>query len=231
MNTQIKDFHLTIRLKNNQLLERRTQRGLNLAQMAEAVGIHYTTYCGFESMRIKPYNIITGDLKPAAEKIADYLFEDPKVLWSAEIKAVQRNILVRKFSGDQARDLVGEYTSRLALPPDRVLEKLEAQQHILDLIKNKLSPRQAKVITLRFGLDGSDPQSLDEVAQAFDPPLTKSRIGQIESYVLRKLRYSGYALDLAEHAGFDMSRQMKALAASNKAHENYLNGYVQVNND
>lgn len=49
------------------------------------------------------------------------------------------------------------------------------------------NPREGKVLLLRFGLDGIDPMTLDEVGQLFN--VTRERIRQVEAKALRKLRH------------------------------------------
>ena len=50
-----------------------------------------------------------------------------------------------------------------------------------------LTPREQKVIRLRYGLDDSHPRTLEEVGKEFD--VTRERIRQIEAKALRKLRH------------------------------------------
>ena len=50
-----------------------------------------------------------------------------------------------------------------------------------------LTPREQKVIRLRYGLDDSHPRTLEEVGREFD--VTRERIRQIEAKALRKLRH------------------------------------------
>ena len=52
---------------------------------------------------------------------------------------------------------------------------------------SSLNERELRILTLRFGLDGSHPKSLEEVGEEFD--LTRERIRQIESRALSKLRH------------------------------------------
>ena len=49
-----------------------------------------------------------------------------------------------------------------------------------------LSYRERRVLELRYGLDGHDPRTLDEVGRAFN--VTRERIRQIENQSLRKLQ-------------------------------------------
>jgi RNA polymerase primary sigma factor len=69
-------------------------------------------------------------------------------------------------------------------PPD-LLENI----NIFDLISrhfNKLNEHERKILTLRFGLDDNDPQTLDVIGQQFG--VTRERIRQIEAKSLDKLR-------------------------------------------
>ena len=50
-----------------------------------------------------------------------------------------------------------------------------------------LTPREAKVMRMRFGIDMSSDHTLDEVGKQFD--VTRERIRQIEAKALRKLKH------------------------------------------
>ena len=54
-------------------------------------------------------------------------------------------------------------------------------------ILNTLSPREEKVIRLRFGIGCDREHTLEEIGQEFD--VTRERIRQIEAKALRKLRH------------------------------------------
>jgi len=57
----------------------------------------------------------------------------------------------------------------------------------VDEVLNALSDREARVLRMRFGLNGSRPMTLEEVGQKFG--VTRERIRQIEAKALRKLRH------------------------------------------
>lgn len=52
---------------------------------------------------------------------------------------------------------------------------------------NTLTPREAKVLKLRFGLEDGKSRTLEEVGKEFN--VTRERIRQIEAKALRKLRH------------------------------------------
>ena len=57
----------------------------------------------------------------------------------------------------------------------------------LDEVLGTLTPREAKVLSMRFGLEGGHPHTLEEVGKYFN--VTRERIRQIEAKALRKLRH------------------------------------------
>ena len=70
-------------------------------------------------------------------------------------------------------------------PADAASHTLLKEQ-LADVLKT-LTPREEKVLRLRFGLDDGRPHTLEEVGEEFD--ITRERIRQIEAKALRKLRH------------------------------------------
>ena len=54
-----------------------------------------------------------------------------------------------------------------------------------------LTPREAKVVRMRFGIDMSSDHTLEEVGKQFD--VTRERVRQIEAKALRKLKHPSRA--------------------------------------
>jgi RNA polymerase primary sigma factor len=54
-------------------------------------------------------------------------------------------------------------------------------------VLTKLSPREERIIRMRFGFEDGNPRTLEEVGQVF--AVTRERIRQIEAKALRKLRH------------------------------------------
>jgi len=66
-----------------------------------------------------------------------------------------------------------------------------ALQERISSVLNSLSPREAKVLRMRFGIDMNTDHTLEEVGKQFD--VTRERIRQIEAKALRKLRHPSRA--------------------------------------
>ena len=73
-------------------------------------------------------------------------------------------------------------------------EKLKRQ---LISVLDTLTPREEKVIRLRYGIDDSRPRTLEEVGKEFN--VTRERIRQIEAKALRKLRHPSRSKRLKEY--------------------------------
>jgi RNA polymerase primary sigma factor len=58
-------------------------------------------------------------------------------------------------------------------------------------VLDSLTPREAKVLRMRFGVEMSTDHTLEEVGKQFD--VTRERIRQIEAKALRKLRHPSRA--------------------------------------
>ena len=69
--------------------------------------------------------------------------------------------------------------------PPTLLENINIFE-LISLHFNKLTEHEQKILTLRFGLDDNDPQTLDTIGQLFG--VTRERIRQIEAKSLEKLR-------------------------------------------
>ena len=70
--------------------------------------------------------------------------------------------------------------------PEVLLNKMTMKSDIFEVL-DTLTPREEKVIILRYGLDGNGQRTLEEIGKEFD--VTRERIRQIEAKALRKLRH------------------------------------------
>jgi RNA polymerase primary sigma factor len=85
-----------------------------------------------------------------------------------------------------------------AMTPYELLRVKTMRQEIREHIKH-LTPREAEILTMRFGLDGKEPRTLDDVGKKFK--VTRERIRQIQELALGKLRRRVEALDTGDLIG------------------------------
>ena len=70
--------------------------------------------------------------------------------------------------------------------PSEAASFMLLKEQLMDVL-NTLTPREEKVLRLRFGLEDGRARTLEEVGGVFD--VTRERIRQIEAKALRKLRH------------------------------------------
>jgi RNA polymerase primary sigma factor len=97
----------------------------------------------------------------------------------------QLPISLEKPIGEEEDSSLGDFV------PDEQAESpfdtasLSLRREDVELALSTLPDRERRVIELRYGLDGSQPCTLEEVGQAFG--VTRERIRQIENNTLKKL--------------------------------------------
>ncbi|HCO43522.1 MAG TPA: RNA polymerase sigma factor RpoD, partial [Gammaproteobacteria bacterium] len=103
------------------------------------------------------------------------------------LKIAKEPISMETPIGDDEDSSLGDFIqdSNAPLPIDiSTAESLrEATQDVL----GSLTPREAKVLRMRFGIEMNTDHTLEEVGKQFD--VTRERIRQIEAKALRKLRH------------------------------------------
>ena len=85
-----------------------------------------------------------------------------------------------------------------ALTPYELVRDKTMRQETRQYLKY-LTPREAEIVTMRFGLDGKEPRTLDEVGKKFK--VTRERIRQIQGTALSILRRRADALDNGDLIG------------------------------
>ncbi len=93
--------------------------------------------------------------------------------------------------GDGEDSSIGDFLEDAKLLSPLEIATKEGLKEITDELLNSLSPREAKVLKMRFGIGMSNDNTLEEVGRQFD--VTRERIRQIESKALHKLRHPSRA--------------------------------------
>ncbi len=83
-----------------------------------------------------------------------------------------------------------------ALAPAEEASHVLLKEHLLEVL-DTLTPREKKVLQMRFGIDDGKPRTLEEVGKEFD--VTRERIRQIEAKALRKLRHPSRSKRLKDY--------------------------------
>jgi RNA polymerase primary sigma factor len=123
--------------------------------------------------------------QPAAQELALELDKTPGRVEALRAIVKDPVSLDAPVSDADDRVLMDVIADPRAMSPLEAVEHRCAQQQVHDLCA-RLTPREHRVLQLRFGLGESHDHTLDEVGAVFG--LTRERIRQIEAAALRKLR-------------------------------------------
>ena len=124
--------------------------------------------------------------EPNAEEIAKRLgVPTDKVRKTKQI--AQQPISLETPIGEEEDSHLGEFIEdKSSVSPSDAVININLQEQTASLLKT-LTPREEKVIKLRFGLEDGSEHTLEEVGHSFE--VTRERIRQIEAKALRKLRH------------------------------------------
>jgi RNA polymerase primary sigma factor len=133
--------------------------------------------------------------KPTPEELAEKMELHPaRVRWM--LKSSQRAVSLESPVGKEEDTELGSFIEDKTAPspPDTTFHASLKEALMTELLN--LSPREARVLELRFGLQDGRSYSLQEVGQKFG--LTRERIRQIEKLALRRLRHPSRARSLKD---------------------------------
>jgi RNA polymerase primary sigma factor len=113
------------------------------------------------------------------------------------IKVSQLPISLESPIGDEEDSHLGDFIEdRNTLPPADVASRQLLKEQIEEVL-NTLTPREQRVLQLRFGLEDGRSRTLEEVGKEFN--VTRERIRQIEAKALRKLRHPSRSRKLKDY--------------------------------
>ncbi len=133
---------------------------------------------------------IAAELEMPVEKVRDIL------------KVSQEPISLETPVGEEDESNLGNFIpdDEAPSPSEQAADTL-LREHIEEVMQT-LTPREAKVLKLRFGLEDGRMRTLEEVGREFD--VTRERIRQIEAKALRKLRHPSRSKKLKDFMSSDI---------------------------
>ncbi len=133
---------------------------------------------------------------PRVDELADGMgLSQRKVQWMMRVSWLPLSL--ESPVGDEEDSELGMFVEDDITPtPIQVAYQDMLRSKIEDVLST-LSPREARILRLRFGLDNGHTYTLEEVGQKFG--LTRERIRQIEGKALRRLRHPRRARQLKEY--------------------------------
>jgi RNA polymerase primary sigma factor len=124
--------------------------------------------------------------EPTSEEIAKRM-DIPVIKVRKVMKIAQEPISLETPIGEEEDSHLGDFIEdRGVISPAEAVININLREQTEAVLKT-LTPREEKVIKMRFGLDDGSEHTLEEVGQSF--AVTRERIRQIEAKALRKLRH------------------------------------------
>ena len=136
--------------------------------------------------------------EPNAEEIAEALD-----ITEAEVKESMKNAgrhvsMDAPLVQDEDNNMYDVLKSDEVVTPETEL-LYESLRKEIDRAISTLSPREADVVRLYFGLNGSHPMTLEEIGEKFD--LTRERVRQIKEKAIRRLKHTSRSKILKSYLG------------------------------
>ena len=124
--------------------------------------------------------------EPSSEEIARRM-DIPVAKVRKVLKIAQEPISLETPIGEEEDSHLGDFIEdRQAVSPSEAVIGVNLKEYTSQVLRT-LTPREERVIKLRFGLEDGSEHTLEEVGQSFQ--VTRERIRQIEAKALRKLRH------------------------------------------
>ncbi len=133
---------------------------------------------------------------PAPEEIAHEM-EIPVERVREILKISQEPVSLETPIGEEEDSHLGDFIEDEDAPAPAEAASFFLLREQLEDVLSTLTPREKKVLQLRFGLDDGRSRTLEEVGQVFG--VTRERIRQIEAKALRKLRHPSRSKKLKDY--------------------------------
>jgi RNA polymerase primary sigma factor len=124
--------------------------------------------------------------EPTPEELAERM-EMPEDKVRKVLKIAKEPISMETPIGDDEDSHLGDFIEDINIASPIDSASMEGLKEATQGVLSGLTPREAKVLRMRFGIDMNTDHTLEEVGKQFD--VTRERIRQIEAKALRKLRH------------------------------------------
>lgn len=183
----MRDYRFVTKVRNNRILERIEATGMSVYEFCEANHLTSSSVYGLLAMKkaAKRPNSNKGEWNKSVVDLATALRCEPEDLFTSRQAAAQFESLVIENKVDEREMLLLDAPEVLAIEaPDEELHFAQ-RQAVGDLLK-VLTPREERVIRLRFGIGGGGELTLEDTAEQFN--VQRERIRQIEAKAMRKMK-------------------------------------------
>lgn len=216
----MKEFELTLRLRNNCLKRRRADLGMTCRELAEKTRVTQSLYSAYETMRASPlrkkrYTNSRSETsqefvwKPSALRIAAFHGCSPNDLWPDVVLSVRQSEIAREVSADEVLALATYTSEHDALPPtpeELVIQKELNMQAEWAMEQAFVGDRTREILLLRA-------QGVGRPEIARDLGVSTTRINQVEKKAWERLTKFTRILNKPDREGLHQLRDDALLSA------------------
>jgi RNA polymerase sigma factor (sigma-70 family) len=203
----VNDLRLELRCRNNVLWHAIFDVYPSVADFCRRHALDQRMVGEYLNLSENPYtrpprsNVTAGDedpLRRTPRRLCEITGLGPDELFPPDLYGGFPTRRVAELSSDRFLSLTA--ARRLSLPPvqDDSIEKDELRAAIAVAL-DKLTPRERRIIERRFGLNGNDAETLEDVGHEFK--IGRERVRAIEAKALRKLRHPSRSKHLRPFVG------------------------------
>ena len=193
-----KEFRVEVRVRNNLILKAMEENGIStIAELCRRASVSQSRLGEVVNLKRSPLNR-HGEWQPVVLKVAGALKRLPEELFTREQQELEvpSNRGSFEVSFEEVRGLIASRVG--GHTPEAIAQSRELRTAI-EKVLGTLTPREERIIRLRFGLGGEEEHTLEEVGKEFG--VSRERIRDIEARALLKLKHPSRSQFLLEMVG------------------------------
>ena len=212
----MQDYRVKITIRNERLLS--AIEGMGFESVAKFCAEHILNYDQTSEIirgKLKPINE-NGKLNNKVENLLNILGLDIKDAFTPkQLQGFKNTSYEIKVKEKELRQLVNPVKNQ-----ELKYIETEVKEKISEVLAIRLSPREEKVVRMRFGIGTETEHTLTEIGQQFG--ISHSRTGQILAKAIRKLKHPSVACHLINTGFYDTFTKVAIKPEQIKRAENYL---------
>jgi len=214
----VKDYRVKITIRNERILSAIENMGFpSVAKFCEENILDYTRTSEVIRGSLKPINE-KGKLNSLVENLLEILdLEVKDAFTERQLRGFKTTSYEVKLKEDELKQLVNPVKNQEL----KYIEN-EVQEKISEVLSIRLTPREEKIVRMRFGIGMQTDHTLEEISQQWN--ISKARTGQILNKAIRKLRHPSVACHLINTGFYDTFTKVAVKPKQIKQAEEFLVG-------
>ena len=214
----MQDYRVKITIRNERLLA--AIEGMGFESVAKFCAEHILNYDQTSEIirgKLKPINE-NGKLNNKVENLLNILELDIKDAFTPkQLQGFKNTSYEIKVKEKELRQLVNPVKNQ-----ELKYIETEVKEKISEALAMRLTPREEKIVRMRFGIGMKTDHTLNEISQELN--VSKARTGQILAKAIRKLKHPSVACHLINTGFYDTFTKVAIKPEQIKQAENYLIG-------